>query len=792
MADVTLEVTGMTCAGCARRIERALAAVPGVTGATVNLALQQAMVVADPARAPRAALVAAVEGAGYGVLAPTIGEARADGADDPRARADAEERRALRRGLALAAVAGVPLLALGMAHGSWPFADSPAGRWLQAALATVVLFGPGLQLLRGGLRAALARSPDMNTLVGLGALAAYGWSLTATAWPQAFAHGGHRPHVYFEAAGAIVGFVLLGKFLESRARWRLGDAIRALHALVPATAHRLDGDGDGATVGARTGDGVGRGAGARADHGERRADADVAGRTERDVPVASLRVGDCVRVRPGERAPADGVVLHGEAAVDVSLLTGESAPVAAGPGARVVAGSLLSGGALVLRLDRTGSATALARIAAAVAEAQGSRAPIARLADRASAVFVPIVLALAAVTFVAHFAIDASVAGIALAVERMVAVLVMACPCALGLATPAAVAVGAGRGAQLGVLFRTGAALERCSTLDLVVFDKTGTLTTGRPEVVAVVPAGRADREAADSDALLALAAAVERSSEHPFARAIVAAAQARGLALAPASGFVAAPALGAQALVGGARVRVGKPGWLAAQGVALDAAALARGDEFAAAGRTPLAVARDGAFLGWIAVADAVRADAAAALARLRALGVDAALASGDRREVAAAVAGSLGLTDVHAELLPDDKVALLRQRVAAGRCVAMVGDGVNDAPALAAADVGMAMGGGTDVAAAAADVALLRGGLDAVPTAIELARATMRTIRRNLLWASAYNLLGLPVAAGAFAAWGVTLSPMWASAAMSLSSVSVLASSLWLRRFRPRASVR
>jgi cation transport ATPase len=419
------------------------------------------------------------------------------------------------------------------------------------------------------------------------------------------------------------------------------------------------------------------------------------------------------------------------------------------------------------------------------------------------------------------------------------------------------------------VLFRTGAALERCSALDLVVFDKTGTLTTGRPEVVAVEPAvgahgaaadggaragergrppqrtgsgagadeamprGRAngpmpsapeqgearapaagseatnaasgsvgsvgDRVAGgaprpasrpDGDALLALAAAVERSSEHPFARAIVAAAQARGLALPPARAFRAAPAMGAQAAVDGAVVRVGKPAWLVDQGVALDGAAAARADALAAAGWTPLAVARDGAFLGWLAVADAVRADAAPALARLRALGIDVALASGDRAEVAAAVAGMLGIEDVHAGLLPADKVALLRARTAAGRRTAMVGDGVNDAPALAAADVGMAMGGGAEVAAAAADVALLRGGLDAVPTAIELARATMRAIRRNLLWASAYNLLGLPLAAGVFARLGVTLSPMWASAAMSLSSVSVLASSLWLRRFRPQSS--
>jgi P-type Cu+ transporter len=740
-----LDITGMTCAACAGRIERALAKVGGVEVAQVNLVSQQARVKIDPKRANRAALEAAVVAAGYGVLPPasTAGPIGLD-----RSGSEERDRRVLVRDLAVAAALTVPLLVLGMSHGAIPFADTWDGRIVQFVLGTGVLFGPGRRFLRAGVAAVRHLSPDMNTLVALGALSAWAWSTVATFAAHWFAHGEHfAPHIYFEAAAAIVTFVLLGKFLETRARWRLGDAVRALHALVPALAHRVDGD---------------------------------ASSIERDVPVADLRPGDRVRVRPGECVPSDGVVVHGSSAVDESLLSGESMPVEKGLGDRVVGGSMNTSGALLVRVERIGRETALARITAAVELAQGSRAPIARFADRASAVFVPIVLVLALVTFGVWWSIDPTWGGLPVAIEYMVAVLVIACPCALGLATPAAVAVGAGRGAELGVMFRTGAAIEQASHIDTVLFDKTGTLTIGRPDVVAVEP-----RPGIGSEELLRLAAAVELSSEHPFARAVVGAVQARGLALDAATQFVAVPAMGVMARVGGFTVRVGKPEWLAHQGI--DVAAVAtRVASLASGGVTPLLVARDGDLLGVIGLADALRPEARAAVKQLRAMGLRLGILSGDKQGVVAAIAQQVGIDEIAAELLPADKTRRIAETKDGGQRVAMVGDGVNDAPALATADLGIAVGTGTDVAAAASDVSLLRGGLAGVPVAIALARATMRTIRRNLLWASVYNLLGLPIAAGAFAGLGIALSPVYASAAMSLSSVSVLLSSLMLRRFR------
>ncbi len=763
LQNEVLDLTGMTCAACVRRVERALVQVDGVAAANVNLATQQARVEFDPVRARREDLAAAVEAAGYGVLAPaTPATPAAPGttaapaaAASGRSEHERQERRVLQRDLAVAALATLPLLVLGMSHGAIPWADSAAGRLTQFVLGSIVLFVPGRRFLRGGLAAVRHRSPDMNTLVSLGAGAAWLWSTFATFAPDWFrsgAHGEHAaPHVYFEAAAAIVAFVLLGKFLETRARWRLGDAVRALHALVPAMAHRVDDT----------------------------ASPDLHGSPDHEVPVESLRPGHVVRVRPGERIPSDGVVVHGSSAVDESLLSGESVPVDKGVDDRVVGGSMNTTGALLVRVLRTGRDTALARIAAAVEAAQGSRAPIARFADRASAVFVPIVLAIALLTFGVWWAIEPSAQGLAKAIEYMVAVLVIACPCALGLATPAAVAVGAGRGAELGVLFRTGAALEHASAIDTVFFDKTGTLTNGRPALVVVEPCGTvADEE------LLRLAAAVELHSEHPFARAVVDATRAQGIALPEVREFVATPAMGVSGRVDGTVVRVGKSEWLAAQGIAV-APATGRIAALAARGVTPLLVARGAHLLGVLGLADDLRPEARATVQQLRELGVRVGMLSGDRRGVAAAIAAPLGIDVVEAELLPADKADRLAAAQAAGHRVAMVGDGVNDAPALAAADLGIAVGTGTDVAAAAADVALLRSGIAGVPVALGLARATMRTIRRNLAWASVYNLLGIPVAAGVFAGLGVGLSPVYASAAMSLSSVSVLLSSLLLRRF-------
>ncbi|MBX3274520.1 MAG: copper-translocating P-type ATPase [Sandaracinaceae bacterium] len=744
----TLEITSMTCAACVRRVEQALGAVPGVADAQVNLPLNRATVRFDPARASLDALRRAVEKAGYGVA-----DARERARGEPAARraerreaAAAAERRALRRDLVIAAVASVPLLVLGMSHGAIPHADEPVGRYAQLALASVVVFGPGRRFFRLAWAAARHRTSDMNTLVAMGTGAAYMYSLVAVVAPGLFAHAEHgvTPHVYFEAAGAILTFVLLGKVLEGRAKDRLADAVRGLVALAPTTARR------------------------------------VVREREEEVPVEALTPGDLVLVRPGERVPADGEVARGASAVDESMLTGESLPVDKAEGARVWGGTLNQSGALTVRVRETGEDTALARIVDAVERAQGQKAPIARLADVISSWFVPAVLAIATLTLAAWLALDPSADGVATAIERFVAVLVIACPCALGLATPAAVAVGTGRGAELGVLVKGGVALETASRVDTVLLDKTGTLTEGRPELTDVVTV-----EGVEQTTLLALVAAVERQSEHPIARALVEGALARGVEPGAATDFASEPGGGVEASVGGRRIRVGTAAWLARGGVATDALEPSA-DALASRGRSASFVAIDGALAGLVAVADRPRAEARRALAELAALGVEVAMISGDRERAARAIADELGIARVYAEVSPLDKAAIVAQERARGRVVAMVGDGVNDAPALARADVGVAIGTGTDIAVAAADVALMQGGIARLPTALSLARATLRNIRQNLFWAFAYNLVGLPLAAGVLYEWtGWLLSPVFASAAMSLSSVSVLANALRLRRF-------
>lgn len=753
-APVELDLAGMTCAACVRRVDRALRSVDGVRDADVNLATRRARVSVEGGASRRDELVRAVEKAGYEVVT-----ASASSPGDPAARARAVERaeelegRSIRRDALVAGLLTAPLLVLAMSHGALPGSDGELGRAAQMLLSTAVVLGPGRRFLRGAWKAIAARTADMNVLVSLGALSAWSYSAAAVLAPGLFrsslphAEHGAAPHVYFEASATIVAFVLLGKLLETRARRGLGDAVRALHRLTPEHATLLDASG------------------------------------ERRVPSSELAPGDVVLVRPGERVPSDGVVVEGEAAVDESMLSGESVPVDKGPGGAVSGGTLVRSGAATVRITSTGSGTALARIVAAVETAQGSRAPIARLADRVSAVFVPVVLGLAAATFAAWIAIDSSADGIAVAIERMVAVLVIACPCALGLATPAAVAAGVGRGAELGILFKGGAALEAASRVDTVFLDKTGTVTLGELELSDVVAA-----EGRSETSLLELVAAAENGSEHPLARAIVEGARRRGARPLGASAFRSRAGAGVEALVDGARVRIGTSAWLAEAGI--DARPLEeRAGELASLGRTPSFVSVGEALAGLVAVADGPHPQARGAVAELRGLGIEVAMLTGDRQATAQAVAREIGIERVVAERSPEAKAREIAAAKAEGRRVAMAGDGVNDAPALATADVGIAMTNGADVAAAAADVALLRGGIESVPAALRLARATMRTIRRNLLWASIYNVLGIPVAAGALTAWtGWTLSPMLASAAMSLSSVSVLASSLVLRRFEPR----
>ncbi len=736
-------LTGMSCAVCVRRIERALDAVPGVEAASVNFATGRATVHYDATRTAPAELAAAVERAGYGV-APAPQESVTPSVASPHA--DAEEQRALRRDFLIALVFTAPLLVLAMSHGALVSTDNRAMRFLQLILATGVVLGPGRRFLAPGWQALRRLSPDMNSLIAIGALAAWGYSTVAVLLPEVFPSGQHDPpHLYFEAAAAILTFVTLGRLLEAGARRRLRDAVEGLVALVPPRARRVTSQG------------------------------------EEEVPVAVLAVGDQIVVRPGERIAADGVVVEGGSTVDEAMLTGESMPVAKRAGDSVYGGTLNHAGALTIELERTGSATALAQIIDAVEAAQGSRPPIARLADQVSAYFVPIVVAVAALAAAAWLLFDPSGAGLAVAVERFVAVLVIACPCALGLATPAAVAVGTGRGAELGALFKGGAVLEAASRVDTVFLDKTGTITEGAPQVTDLVAVGR--RSEAE---ILAIAAAVEHKSEHPLAAAITRAARERGvLWSSSAHGFAATAGGGVGAVIDGQRVRVGSSSWLGEAGIDTTAAEdLA--DALARQGRTPVLVAVDAAVVGIIAIADRPARGAAAVVAALAALGVEVAMVTGDRQDTARAIADEVGIATVYAEMRPEAKAALVAQAQRGGKRVAMVGDGINDAPALATADVGIAIGSGTDIAVAAADVSLLGGTLDALPQALRLARRSMRIIRQNLFWAFAYNVVGIPLAAGALYPWtGWLLSPLFASAAMSLSSVSVLVNSLRLRRF-------
>lgn len=757
-------IRGMTCASCARRIERVVGGLPGVANASVNLATERAHIEFDGQLVTEEELAAAIERAGFEAIVPPpaleaprdlgarASEAPTSVSEDPAAR----EHRALVRSFVAAAVATVPLLVLGMSHGALPGADGPAGRAAQFVLASFVVFGPGRRFFRLAWAAARHRTSDMNTLVAIGTGAAYAYSSAAVFAPELFpqAHPGALPHVYFEAAGAILTFVLLGKVLESRAKRHLTDVVRRLVALRPTTARR------------------------------------IVGTTEEDIPIAELRVGDRIAVRPGERIPADAEILQGATAVDESMLTGESLPVDKDPGAPVFAGTLNQSGAFVARVTHVGAETELARIVEAVEQAQGSKAPIARLADVISSYFVPAVLAIAGLTLVTWLWIDPSADGVAVAVERFVAVLVIACPCALGLATPAAVAVGTGRGAELGVLVKGGVALETASRVDSVLLDKTGTLTLGRPELTDVVALD------GDEQALLSLVASAEKDSEHPVARALVAGARKLGAAVLPPESFQSAPGRGVTASVAGREIRVGTAAWLTESDI--DAAPLeARAEEIAAAGRTPSFIAVDGRLAGLVAVADRPSPEARDAVRALERLGVRVTMVTGDRERTARAIAAELGIDDVIAGVRPEEKAEVVRRHRERGFTVAMVGDGINDAPALAAADVGVAMGTGSDIALAAADIALLRGGIAQLPVALGLARRTLHTIRQNLFWAFVYNSLGIPIAAGALLPWtGWSLSPVLASAAMSLSSVSVLLNSLRLRTFQssspPSASPR
>ncbi len=756
---ISFPVEGMTCASCVNRITRFLQKVEGVEGANVNLAAESATVRFDPARVAVIDLAEAVEAAGY--VARTEQAATAEHGADIAAAAEARTERddagahrlaSLRRRLIVAALLTIPILA-GLARMTVaPFLPAILSEPLfQLALATPVQFWAGWPFYVGAWKALRHLTADMNTLIAVGTSAAYFYSLAAIVFPSFFHAAGIGMDaaglpLYFDTAAAIVTLILLGRFLEARARVHTSDAIRRLIGLAPRTARVL------------------------------RDDAEV------DVPVGEVRAGDLVRVRPGESVAVDGVVIDGASGVDESMITGESLPVAKRTDDLVIGGTLNTTGTLTFRATRVGADTVLARIIRLVSEAQGSRAPIQRLADLVTGYFVPAVLGLAALTFVVWF-----VAGPApafnLALLNTVGVLIIACPCALGLATPTSIMVGTGKGAEAGVLFRNADALERLGSVRAVVLDKTGTLTEGKPRVTDIVRAPAAPPE----ERVLALVAAAERGSEHPLGDAIVReAVETRGLKLPEATAFEATAGGGIRATVDGIAVLVGRPGFLEAAGI--DVTALqGNADALAADGKTPVFVSLDGGAVAVIAIADTLKAGSAEAVAELHRLGLEVVMLTGDNRRTAEAIARAVGIHRVLADVRPDGKADAIKELQASGKSLAMVGDGVNDAPALASADVGVAMGTGSDVAMESAGVTLMSGDLRGLVTALALSRATMRNIRQNLFWAFAYNVVLIPVAMGVLYPFsGILLDPILAAAAMALSSVTVVSNALRLRGFR------
>jgi Cu+-exporting ATPase len=653
-----------------------------------------------------------------------------------------QEQRVLRRKFLVGAVLSAPVLV-----GSMPefFPGAPSwlrNPWVLLALTTPVQFWVGAQFHRGFVSDLRRRTSSMSTLVSLGTTAAYVFSVAVTLRPHAFMALGAM--TYYDTPAVVITLVMLGRWLEARARGRTSAAIRRLVHLAPRLARVVR---DGRDV---------------------------------EIPTADVDVGDLVRIRPGERVPVDGIVVDGASTVNESMLTGESMPVAKTVGARVFAGTINGTGSFVFRAERVGSETTLARIIRLVEDAQGSRAPIQHLADRVAAVFVPIVLGIAGVTFVVWWAFGPSPA-LLFAVTNAVAVLVIACPCAMGLATPTAVMVATGRGAERGVLFKNAAALERLHAVDTIIFDKTGTLTRGKPVVTDIVSVHGVD------DDVLAVAAAAEQASEHPLGEAMVAAAKERGLAVPPVSEFATVPGHGIDAMGTEGRILVGNRAFMDARGVSVDGVAT-RAAALAADGKTVVYVAVAGRLLGLVAAADVLKADAADAVRALRELDLEVVMLTGDGRATAEAIARAAGIEQVLAEILPDEKAREVKRLQERGHRVAMVGDGINDAPALAQADVGIAMGSGTDVAIEAADVTLMRGDVAGVVVAVPLARRAVSVIKQNLGWAFGYNVVLIPVAAGVlYPLWGVLLSPMLAGLAMAFSSVSVVANSLRLRNWSP-----
>ncbi len=721
-------VEGMHCASCVGRVESAIGEVPGVEAAEVNLANRQARVRYAEGVADLATIKRAVSNIGYQAIDLPHDEAAVD-EDELR-----QQRRIRRQWIEFiaAAVLSIGVMAISMSGLQFPGRD-----WLLAAMTVPVVFGAGRSFFVNAWKALLRRRADMDTLIALGTGTAFVASVAGTV--------GLMQHVYYEAAAMIVTFVLLGRLLEERAKAKTSQAVKKLMGLQPRTATVLR---DG---------------------------------RQTEIPISEVAVGDEVVVKPGERIPVDGEISRGSSHVDESMITGEPMPVSKQTGDEVIGGTVNKAGSFEFTARRVGSETVLQQIVKMVQAAQGSKAPVARMADTVSAYFVPAVLLIAAVTFVVWMLMPVS-EPLRMALTCAVSVLIVACPCALGLATPTAIMVGTGRAAEFGVLVKGGVALETTHKLDTIVLDKTGTITAGKPSVTDVVTASDFSREE-----LLAKAAAVEALSEHPLADAIIAAAGESGGQSLPAQDFVAHEGLGCQAVVAEQSILIGRDRLLAENGVALKELSAAA-KELSGQGRTLVYVAIDGKLAGIVAITDAVKPGAAAAIAQLKALDMQVVMLTGDSEATAKAVAGDVGIDRLFAEVLPHEKAAHVSELQSEGCCTGMVGDGINDAPALAQADVGFAVGSGTDIAIEAADITLMRPDLSGIVTAVELSHAVMRTIYRNLFFAFLYNSLGIPLAAGLLFPWtGWLMHPMFAAAAMAASSVSVVTSSLLLRRFEP-----
>lgn len=746
-AGAELTITGMTCASCAAAVERAVKKLDGAQSVSVNLATNRASVAYDPARLSLSNIKAAISDAGYGV------EEFVEEIPDADEQRREKEIKNMRLRLILAALFAVPELYIAMSHMisfvslPMPGFMSPHGAPLIFALVQLFLTLPilfsGSRFFRVGIKLLFKGGPNMDTLIAIGTGSAFLYSLYATVRIGLGDHG-FSGSLYFESAAIVITLVMLGKYLEAVSKGRTSDAIKKLMRLAPKTALV------------------------------------VRGGIEHEIPVAEVIVGDTVIVKPGASFPVDGAVSEGISSVDESMLTGESLPVEKRAGDMVTGGSINGEGLLRFTVTQVGRDTVLAKIIKLVEDAQSKKAPIAKLADVVSGYFVPAVMGIALLSAVAW-----ALAGkdFDFVLTAFVSVLVIACPCALGLATPTAIMVGTGKGAELGVLIKSGEALETAHHITTVVLDKTGTITEGKPRLAQILPLN-----GMDETELLRLAAAAESGSEHPVARAILEAARARGLELPRVEEFKAVPGRGIDAATAGKRVLAGNEKLMVERNIALDGAREIA-DELASRGHTVMYVAVNGVLGGLMSAADAVKEGSRRAVERLKTLGIDVVMITGDNKNTAAAIAAEVGISHVLSDVLPQDKAEQVKKLQQEGKKVAMVGDGINDAPALAQADVGMAIGTGTDVAVESADVVLMRGDLNEVPTAIELSRATIRNIKQNLFWAFGYNTLGIPFAAGVFYLFGgPLLNPIFAGAAMALSSVSVVSNALRLKAFRPK----